>query len=315
MLLRLSSSIRSSSQCQMTSPLPSRLLVLRVLRDDVEAEEVADGNEGQPVRVLPILVHAARPSSTTKSRRVMRTGGVSLSTGGSPSGVGSGVGTGVGVATTTGLGVGVATVTGVLGVPPPRRRPPPLPGSPPSTACTTSSRCSHALPLRPTVTGSDPLPQLGRPFLGSCTLEWSRLKAHSSRRWPGPVITTQRVLGSDRRITVQGPYCKSSPRISTKALATRSRKRSDGLSLLISRDKLSLRADPDIVARSDRASQLVYCLNGLTGLNKRSVGLDTRANRRWPCADRRLRSKSVLGIAVRAHRHDGGLTPLSPGCT
>src|SRR6185369_4232444 len=59
------------------------------------------------------------PSSTTKSRSVIRTGSVSLSTGGSPSGVGSGVGTGVGVATTTGVGVGVATVTGVLGLPPP----------------------------------------------------------------------------------------------------------------------------------------------------------------------------------------------------
>src|SRR5262245_4349485 len=77
------------------------------------------GIRGVPSGVSLYWYTPPRPSSTTNSLRVMRTGGVSHSTKGSPSGEGSGVDVGAGVDVATTTGVGVAATPGVLGLPPP----------------------------------------------------------------------------------------------------------------------------------------------------------------------------------------------------
>jgi hypothetical protein len=67
--------------------------------------------------------------------------------------------------------------------------------------------------------------------------------------------------------------------------------------LLISRDKLSLSADPAIVPRQTVPVNPLF-LNGLTGLNNRSAGLDTRAKQAWPSRIGRARAKWFWGIAL-----------------
>ena len=107
--------------------------------------------------------------------------------------------------------------------------------------------------------------------------------------------------------TVHRPYCRSPPRASASAFDTSSRKRSDSLSLLISKD-MFLAAEPIVAGRSRMASSELS-LMGLRALNGRSVPLNTRAARagrlEWPYAmlrvlvvDDEKNIRSTLALAL-----------------
>src|SRR5438445_391776 len=111
-----------------------------------------------------------------------------------------------------------------------------------------------------------------------------RIKGETLSRPAASVKRTPRVSRLDRSITVQGPYWSSWPRISRKALATRSRNRSERASLVISSDIWSTAR---IVARdgdrrqpinSEWFTQDVRSI-GHTGQGRRSRGRRVSATR------------------------------------